>query len=548
MTCNQCHSSFEIFPEDQEFYQKMEVPEPTLCPQCRMQRRLSYRNERHLYHRKCDLTGKSIISAFSTDKPFPVYDLDAWWSDEWDAMDYGRDFDFSRPFFEQFFELRNQVPRLALIQQKPMENSDYCNCASRNKNCYLVFSTNYCENVYYGSWVNHSKNSVDNSYLRNSELCYESVGCTDCFNVSYSQDSINCSDSAFLRNCQGVRNCFGSSNLVNKQYYIFNEPHTKESYEQFMREVDLGSYSTVEKIKEKLSGVLNDLIVREFIGNNNQNSVGDYMSHCKNAYLCFEVDALEDVRYSQCLQKAKDCMDYSYWGGGAEKIYETIACGYNVYGIRFSNLCWDNCSDLTYCDHIFSSRNCFGSVGLKKKEYCILNKQYSKEDYEVLVPRIIKHMKKTGEWGEFFPAKNSIYAYNETLAHEQIPLSEEAVLARGWQWRDEKETMTYKGPNIETPDHINDVKDSILSKILISEASGKPYKIIPQELKFYKENNIPIPRLTPHERHLERLKKRNPMRLWDRACVKCNKAIQTSYSPERPEQVYCEQCYLREVY
>ena len=137
--CVSCDKRFEVGDQEQAFLDKMQVPLPSHCYFCRMIRRLAYRNERHLYHRKCDLSDKQIISSFSSEKPFPVYDIDVWWSDQWDAKDLGQDFDFSRPFFEQFFELQDQAPRLALQQQKPMHNSDYCNCASQNKNCYLVF-------------------------------------------------------------------------------------------------------------------------------------------------------------------------------------------------------------------------------------------------------------------------------------------------------------------------------------------------------------------------------------------------------------------------
>lgn len=546
--CKQCQSSFEVLDADRDFYKMMQVPEPTFCYLCRMQRRLTYRSERFLYHRKCDLSGKQIISTYSTDKPFPVYANSEWWSDKWDPRDYGRDFDFSRPFFEQFFELRNDVPRLNLIQQEPMENSDYCNAAGKCKNCYLCFSSNGNEDCYFCTWINYCKNCLDCFSINLSELCYECVGCRDCYNLKYSSDSVGCKNSAFLRNCQSCTDCFGCTNLRGKQYYIFNKPHTKESYEAFMKQVDLGSYQVVSNMKERFHEVVNDMVVKEFEGVNNQNSLGNYIRNNKNAYLCFEVENCEDTRYSICLFKAKNSMDHSHWGDGTENVYECQAVGYGSSNIRFSNLCTISSSDLTYCDHCFTSRNCFASVGLKKNEYCILNKQYSKEAYEALVPKIIEHMKKTGEWGEFFPSKFSPYAYNESLAYEQIPLSREEVLARGWGWHDEQREKTYKGSPYKIPDHIKDVDDDILDSILVSEKSGIPYKIIPQELKFYKEKNIPIPRITPDERHWERLKKRNPRILWDRHCEQCQKTIKTSYSPERPEKVYCEDCYLKNIY
>ncbi len=526
----------------------MKVPEPTLCYLCRMQRRLSFRSERFLYHRKCDLSGKQIISTYSTDKPFPVYDNDEWWSDKWSPLDYGRDFDFSRPFFEQWVELRNQVPRLNLIQQKPMENSSYCNAAGKCKNCYLCFSSNANEDCYFCTWINYSKNCVDCFCINVSELCYECVGVRDCYNLKYSRDSVNCKNSAFLRNCNGCSDCFGCTNLINKQYFIFNQPKTKEEYEAFMKQVDLGSHKVIVNMKAKFHEVVSDLVVKSFEGVNNENSLGNYIRNNKNVFTCFEVDQCEDARYCMNLFRAKNSMDHSYWGDGTENIYECQAVGYGSSNIRFSNLCTISSSDLTYCDHCFPSRNSFGCVGLKKNEYCILNKQYSKKDYEALVPKIIEHMKRTGEWGEFFPVSLSPYGYNESLAYEQMPLAKEQVLALGWNWCDDDREKNYKGPLYQISDNIRNVQDDILSAILISEKSGIPYKLVPQELKYYRDHGIPIPRLNPNERHWERLAQRNRRVMYDRECAKCFRAVKTTYAPDRLEVVYCENCYLKTVY
>ncbi len=547
-TCRHCQITFPIRPEDLAFYEEMQVPPPTLCYLCRMQRRLSFRSERFLYHRKCDLTGKQMISTYSTDKPFPVYEMDAWWSDDWDAKSYGRDFDFSRPFFDQFFELRDQVPRTARIQQKPMENSEYCNTAGHCKNCYLCFSTSTSEDCYYGTFVNFCKTCVDNTNVRDSEICYECVNCTNSYAVRYSRDCKNCSSSMFLRSCIGCKDCFGCYNQVQKQYMIFNEQKTKEEYEAFMKTIKTGSFAQIEELKKQFNEFSKHLIVKEYYGTNNENSIGNYINNCKNTYYAFECDNVEDVAYSTCIYKSKNAMDHSYWGEGTEKTYECQACGYGSYNLKFCNLCATNCSDLTYCDHMFTSKNCFGCVGMKQAEYCILNKQYTKEEYEELVPKIITHMKNTGEFGEFFPAGKSQYAYNETLAYEQMPLTKEETLARGWKWKDEDESSKYEGPNITLPDNINDAPDEITKNILTSTLSGKTYKIIPQELEFYREHQIPLPRLTPNERHYERLKMRNKRAMYDRTCAKCHKPITTTYSPDRPETVYCEKCYLETVY
>lgn len=545
--CKNCGQNFPIMEKDQEFYAIMDVPEPTLCYLCRIQRRLSYRNERFLYRRKCGLSGIEMISSFSEDKPFPVYDNDVWWTDRWSALDYGKSPDFNCYFFEQFFELRNRVPRLARQQQKPMWNSDYCNCASQNRNCYLVFSTNRCEDCYYGSWVNDCKDCIDGKNIINCELCYDCVNCYGCYDLKYSQDSTNCKNSAFLRDCKGCVYCFACSNLADKKYYIFNKQQTKDQYEDFLKRTNMGSYKVIKDGKEKAQKMLQDLIVKEFHGTNLENCIGDYLHNCKNAYMCFECDDCEDVRYCLCIEKAKSSMDHSHWGGNSERIYECQACGYDLFNLKFCNLCWTGCSDLIYCDQCFSCKNCFGCVGLKKMEYCIFNKQYSKEEYGELVSRIIVMMRETMEYGEFFPTSQSCYAYNETLANEEQPLTKEEVIRHGWQWkdRDEKE---YKSASYLPADDIKDIDDNIVNQVLACEICGKNYKIILQELNFYRRQIIPIPNKCPDCRHQDRLALRNGRVMYERKCIKCSREIMTTYAKDRPETIYCEKCYLETVY
>ena len=79
-----------------------------------------------------------IISAYSSDKPYKIYDQKIRWSDQRDPMQYGQDFDFSRPFFDQFQELMLKVPRQNLANMNT-ENSEYCNITADCKNCYLSF-------------------------------------------------------------------------------------------------------------------------------------------------------------------------------------------------------------------------------------------------------------------------------------------------------------------------------------------------------------------------------------------------------------------------
>src|SRR3989338_10072619 len=93
--CQNCHNNFTVESEDFNFYERMDVPPPTFCFECRLKRHLIWRNERGLYKRKCDAPGhtESIICMYHLESPVTVYDHAYWWSDAWDPMAYGKDYD-----------------------------------------------------------------------------------------------------------------------------------------------------------------------------------------------------------------------------------------------------------------------------------------------------------------------------------------------------------------------------------------------------------------------------------------------------------------------
>lgn len=189
-TCAHCGASFDITQSDLDFYAKIspkfgdyvaEIPAPTLCPDCRLRRRLAFRNERNLYVRECDASKKPIISMYSPDKSIKVYDQKIRWSDSRNAMGYGRDFDFSRTFTEQFGELMSDVPYCALATDfTQQENCDYTNSSGPGKNCYMVFETAYCENVFYSRNIFHSQDCSDCLQVKNMNNCYACVDSEDC--------------------------------------------------------------------------------------------------------------------------------------------------------------------------------------------------------------------------------------------------------------------------------------------------------------------------------------------------------------------------------
>ena len=209
---------------------------------------------------------------------------------------------------------------------------------------------------------------------------------------------------------------------------------------------------------------------------------------------------------------------------------------------------------MEYCLNCPNSNNCFGCAGLIKGSYCILNKQYSKEEYKKLRAEIIAKMKEEGIYGDFFPKNLSHLGYNESSAIDEFPLTKEEALKQGFKWEDTprgtygKETIDWKN----FPDSILELpKDfDVTKEVFVCTECKKNYRIIGDEFTFYKRMKIPIPRNCPECRHLRRINNRGPNKLWHRKCMKdgCQNEFETSYAPERPEIIYCEKCYQSEVY
>ncbi len=569
--CQNCKSDFIIESEDFDFYKKIDVPPPTFCSECRMQRRMSFLNERTLYKRTCDMTGESVVSLFPQDSDVPVYSPKAWWSDSWDAIDYGQDYDFSRPFFEQFGELLRKVPQFALQNQyTTMTRTEYVNMGTYLKDCYLVFNTAYSEESAYTTFFLHGKKCLDIYQGDNCESCYESTYLHKCYKAFYCELCADSMDIYFSRNLINCHDCFGCSNLRSKSYYIFNKPYSKIDYFEEISKFNLGSYNVVEEIKKKANEINVSSIRRFAEESHNKDVSGNRLYGCKNTHNCFEMYEAEDSKYCQFVfyKPVRDCYDMTLWGQNATRIYECMGAGDSQDMIKFSFDCWAPGFNIEYSYHIVSpNKNIFGCIGLKNKEYCILNKQYTKEEYEELIPKIKKHMNdmpyidKMGriyKYGEFFPTEISLFAYNETFAQSYCPLTKEKILEKGFKYKDIETNVykiTLKAKDI--PDDIKDIQESILEEVIECEVSKKAFKITQMEYQFYKSMNIPIPRLHPDERHKSRLQKQNPMKLWHRSCMceqkthnhegRCSNQFETSYAPDRPEIVYCEKCYQQEV-
>lgn len=563
-SCQNCKNDFTIEPDDFVFYEKIKVPPPTFCPECRFQQRYMFRNTLSLYKRVCDMCHKSIIAQYSDKSPFPVYCRDCFFSDNWDAVDYGRAYDFSRSFFDQYEDLNKVVPRISLISTKCVD-SDYVNHATEDKSCYLCFSIGQSEDCYYcGPQIASNKNLVSCSMCRNCEFSYDLLNCEKCYQLVSSENCENCLDSYFLFDCKNCSNCIGCTNLRNKNYCIFNKQYTKEAYEEVKESFKLGTKEGYDNVKTQFLHLKKDAVYRFALLLSTVNSTGDNVINSKNCRHCFSTYDSEDTKFGLICNGAKDSYDISNTYPSTELSYFSNAPIFSTRSF-FSSFCYSNCSNNWYSDGLHSSTNTFGCISLRKKTNCILNKEYSDEEYNEMFEKIKQHMKdmsytdKQGRvfsFGDFFPYNLSPFGYNETASFDYFPLTKDEILEKGFNYQEVEEKIyqiTMESKNL--PD-ITKIPESICNEIISCEHGKKcnehcsgAYRIMPQELSIYRRLGVAFPSTCPNCRTGDRYKRQNPMKLWHRKCMNngCSNEFETPYTPDRPEKVYCEKCYQQEV-
>jgi hypothetical protein len=196
----------------------------------------------------------------------------------------------------------------------------------------------------------------------------------------------------FLSDCRNCSNCFGCWNLRNKKYCIFNEQFSKEEYFKKLAPLNLGSYKKLKEIQKQFEEKLKNIIHKFANINNSLNVSGNDIEYSHDCFNSFEIHKANNLKYVwRFLENGgSDCYDmmtatrpelcYECVGAGASYNYKFGVAATDTSNSYYSHTCVSGCSYL------------FGCVGLRNKKYCILNKQYTKEEYEELIPKIIQHM------------------------------------------------------------------------------------------------------------------------------------------------------------
>jgi len=553
--CKSCGTQFQIYEEDIRFYRSLLIPPPTLCPLCRKKRRMAHlMRVPKFFKKECNAEGhsESLVSVYPKESPHKVYDTPYWFSDEWDAEDYCREYDIEKDFFSQFKELFFDVPRIPIDRDLTATNCDYSVGGKHGKNLYYCGGGYRSEDCMYDMNTRFSKSCIDSTNVWHSELCSNCVDAEKCSNCIYVHNSSNCLDSAFLYDSRNCSHCFMSSNLRNKSYVFQNQQLSREEYKKRIESVNTGNREELEVYISKFNDLLTRAVRRAVTNTNTANSAGDKLTNCKDCFFAFDGTNGENLRYTNGFDSLRDVMDVSFSAENTEKCYECIiALGSGMKSCMFVR----SSMDLEYCSDCHNSKYCFGCVGLRNKEYCIFNKKYSEDEYWKKVDEIKTRMLQDGTYGEFFDVSLNLIPYQSSNAEYYWPLSEKERKEKGVMWYEESGINIPEGMETLVPGKdkefldIKNVGDDILQKAIICKKTKKPFRVIESELQLLRKLNIPLPTKHPWERIMERKVYEHDIDLYPFTCPSCRKNTHSVYNETKQKEykIFCEECYNKEV-
>ena len=470
-----------------------DLPLPDTCPQEFLRQFTAWGNLLNIFRSKSCLSGTPQLSRYNPDLVPRICTPEEFWSDAVDNCDFGRPYDFSRPFFDQMRELLQQVIFLPLNVTQ-CEGSEYINGAFGTKNSYLSFGIYNSEECLYCYMVRNCVDCIDCLDAIRCESCYDCHNIRNCHACRSCLLCTSCSDCVLCEDCFGCRNCALSFGLRNQEYCVRNIPVGKKKYEEFLAQQGLQSRTNFEFARRsfrdelKASGFIATTLINE------ENSSGQFMTNVKDVYSSFYTHTAHDCGH---IFLSHDCSDF--WRGIAESAtlgYQSLSY-LHAYG---SYNCYTDFGGAynMYCLFIYNScQHCFGSVGLKKKSYCILNKEYSKDEYFDLLPRIISHMKYTAECGRFFPPHLAPHYNQQAFCDDWLqPIPIEEVRKRGYRegYYDYHSVVETVDAN-KIPDDIENFTPLITDRTYKCLVTGKLFKFQPKELAFYRKFGIPPPNL-----------------------------------------------------
>ncbi|MDC0357255.1 hypothetical protein OAO01_00435 [Oligoflexia bacterium] len=494
LSCTISGKEFVVSDEELALLRDFDLPLPSIAPIERWIGMTAQSMPFQLSRETCPVTKKPILSRWSPTGVIHGADADWFWSDDCDNRDAGQPYDFKRPFFDQLIEVadRSFAPAINRIN---CEDSPYVNACVGLNRCHLCFA---CENLQDSVYCALCYSSTDLLLCvgcQDSELSYHCIDCREVYGSRFLQDCINCANCYWCVDCIGCSNCFACAGLRQARdgYFIRNEKVSKEEWEQTISELTFGSYNAELRATEEAELFLSDQ--RDYTTNlHNENcSAIDHVHNSKNLHTALHVTNCEDCKDLILSTNARNCFS-SMWIHNSERAY-MVAGAVNAYDCLFCDGAVGDAQNHTYnfcgyngCAHLF------GCFFLKKQSYCILNRQYKPGEYRELVPRILAHMKSTGEWGQWFPSKLYGAPFRESWSAFAFgDLNDQEIEQRGllnFSFSDQRTISE----GITLPDHINDFEEELCQQEICCEVSGKPFGVGRKELSAFTKHKAPVMR------------------------------------------------------
>ena len=505
--CKLTGAKFEISDCEQEAFRSFDLPLPIHSPEERLRRYLAFRNDRNFFWRSCNQSGQRVYSSYPASTLFPVVSPEIYYStDEKNSLSYGREFDFNRPFFEQLHELWQAVPRPATSTWKS-KNSHAVSNVQGAHGSYLVIDAQDISNCMYSVGLRRCEFCIDCSWVSCSAHCYECIDCHNCSYLCWSLHSRNCSHSRFLRNCTDCQHCLFCEGLEGKSYHVFNKPLSPEEYADFEKRFRFTDQRSLESAQQEFA----DFLAQRGNGKVTEGDNGQESSTAPYSEFCEDVDCVVRCRW---LTNAEHCLEGCGSSGGLRRAAQFVSVGRNSEELINCVQCY-NVSKAMYCFHCEDSSHLFACIGLRNREYCIFNVQYSKDEYQRLLSSLWDYLKSKSIWGLFFPPMFSEYSYNRSSAGDHMPLNEiqAAVLRYTWDKSDDlvkpSQLMEYCASNpeegfSEVPESTEGLVDDALSKLYLCSLSGKPFQLTRQEVSLYEMLSVPPPEFSFEERQKNR--------------------------------------------
>lgn len=475
---------------------------------------------------------------------------------EWFQKDFtsaGRDMDVGRPLFDQLLPIRLEVPVPATYNVREPQNSISL-LSYGDVNSYFMIACSAKDSLY--SSDAFECQSVAEAYAVTSATnCYRVVFGARLFHVRYAYHCYDCSDCSFVFDCRNCEFVFGGTNLRNKKYVWFNEQLSREEWERRRAEVDLSRRSVVRGQEEHFWKLVDgDCFWPENFNENAANCVGDYLRDVLNGRVIFASTGggRDNDWAAYCYEKSErtfmtcgavNSVD-SYFGA---TIPDSSRCLFCINVTRSLNM--------EYCIACFNCENCFGCVGLNRKTFCILNKQYSEEEYWTKLDALKCAMLDRGEYGEFFPTTFSSSYFQESVAGINLGATKSDEQKYGFPSFDPEshgaigelgDVTLLKDPET-IPDAIADVNiDEWSGVALLDKQMGRRFAFLKPELEFYKAHKIAPP--TRHFIHrVDSLyHTANLFLLEDTVCNACNKPLRVAKNMTFKNRKHlCREDYLK---